>query len=303
MGKIFTSLSSLAFLAFFSSIPLQANIPVVSWGLSPNYLNDNANGLGLSFEIDTVPLGPDSLSTGFRARYLNETQVTSLTYWVAPDSPNFGIAAVHANGIGSEGPANLQVRLEGRPSVSPAGDAIQIGATTATSSYGASLIWWRKDEFLGGFTAAPLSSSGTSITVRSNISSHILIKNGNDWFISETALAGIGINDTTTASRTINLTSQNWASYDPTGDTFFSLFANPATTDNLPDPITGLTFSPQTFDDIQSIGIYTERIGSTENRMLFLSEFNVVAIPEPTTYGLILSFLLFIGVLYHRLKK
>jgi hypothetical protein len=142
------------------------------------------------------------------------------------------------------------------------------------------LMLWKKVDFLNGGNAAAVSMDATSsFTVNTdtfgsgfvNKEVRFVVQEGGSYYISDSVSSAI---DSDVDSTLSNPESASWFAYDPATD----MLAQGAS-------------ATLAFIDITAVGVYVE-FGSTAagNQTLAINNFQVDAIPEPATIGLISVF-------------
>ncbi|MCC5789960.1 MAG: S8 family serine peptidase [Opitutales bacterium] len=229
---------------------------LISWGLSHDILEDSWTNIGNT--STSTPSGNINGTSGtFRYRSHTTAIVTNTNYDNPPESPDFGYAVAQWNSGGAPG---MHLRVEGRDSNAPDGDFIQLNNTTGGSNYGAALVWWELDE--------PHHAGQVPVAVQSLAEGGtfaLAVRNGSQWYLGE---AGETVVD--------DLGDIQWTAYNPVDGTPQSLFANHTGSDTVGD-LADLTFVNMTFDDITAMGLYSERIDTTQNREIKIRQFSVEA--------------------------
>jgi PKD repeat protein/fibronectin type 3 domain-containing protein len=247
-------------------------IPVVVWGPGAFYNNPDGSGdwTGLAaLTSGTAQLG--GLETGFRTRAFGLAALEPAYKPEGPPSGRFNIAGVIFNVPGTTNLPTVFLRLDGRND----GDTrteIEMRTTASGSQHAATLIWWSKEDFLGGFDVEALDAAEAFAIADVDGPYHLLVRQNGQHYIS-TRHEG---------RTTLPLATQTWSPVDPASGGVLGLFAN--TDGDQVSAATGLTFAPASLGDIEAIGLYTERVGAGTNGQFYLGEFRVVAVlpaPEP----------------------
>lgn len=140
------------------------------------------------------------------------------------------------------------------------------------------LVFFKKADFasLSGDTITFDSTSSFTLGVTGNQGGggnrgpRLAVLDGSSWYISSSVFGGFN------GSLTIaDLSAENFASYDPTG----------APLNGTP---TSFTTAGSTFTDIQAVGYYFSNGTTSANKAGFnINNFQITAIPEPATLGLV----------------
>ncbi|MCC5805822.1 MAG: PKD domain-containing protein [Opitutales bacterium] len=241
-------------------------VPVVVWGPGQYYNNEDGSGAWTGLpgvtQGSAVIMGAE---TGYRARPYGAAALSPSYRPNSPPSGRFNLAGAAFNSLENTGAPTLHFRLDGRAEGSTLTQIVW-STPTSGSAYGALMIWWSKEDFLAGYDAEPLSAERTFAAVDVNAPYHLLVRQNGQYYISQLV----------TGSGSAQLAAQTWTPYDPVGGGTTGFFAN-RSEDQL-FPAGGLAFAPVELDDIEAVGIYTERINTTANRGFALREFRIVTV-------------------------
>ncbi|MCC5789961.1 MAG: S8 family serine peptidase [Opitutales bacterium] len=234
---------------------------LVSWGPSTETLLNRWTDIGNN--STSTPTGSINGNSGtFRYRSHTTAIVTNNSYDNPPESPHFGYAIAQWNSGGAPG---MHLRLEGRDSNAPDGDFIQLNNTTGGSNYGAALVWWELDE--------PHHAGQVPVAVQTMAEGEtfaLAVRNGAQWYLGEAGQTDVG-----------HLGDIQWTAYTPSDGNPQSLFANHSGPDTI-GALSALTFEEITFDNITALGLYGERIDTTNGREIKIICFNAAAgTPDP----------------------
>lgn len=161
---------------------------------------------------------------------------------------------------------------------SAAGDFFQI-RDQASSSIHRGLILASKADFLNGGHAQRVSFSPTdTLSIRwtkwdggASAVGRWVVRNGDTYYVSQTTFSGTG-------TRTLTPSSDNWATYAPSGP------------HQLDFDQASATFAPQTFDDVRAVGFLYEREQVSSIRVWYgFDQFIVTAQLSPATYNLVIG--------------
>ncbi len=170
------------------------------------------------------------------------------------------------------------------------------GATHGGTYTFAAFTFFKKENFLSG-SASTLTFDSTcdfSTTIAtfnpssgSTRNARVAVQDGAQWYVSSGTISATGLQTLT------DLTLQNWAAWDPTGNTMALA------------PTLG--FSAHTFTDIQALGVYAQvsKNLTVDTNFSFIMEtlsIGAVAVPEPST-GLLLGIGAIFAGLVRRNKK
>ena len=159
----------------------------------------------------------------------------------------------------------------------------------------AAMFYWRKPDFLNGGDATTLSiGSGAQLTFRAadgqagGYDMHWLVQGGNGTFyVSQTGITLPGGNafQTHTADGA-TLLSLDWVAYDPTS----SIYLNPGSASTVvPD-----------FSDVIAVGLYAHNAIYGGRVQARVTQFEAIAIPEPSVYAALFGMLAVGFVLWRR---
>jgi PKD repeat protein len=243
-------------------------VPVVVWGPGQHFNNEDGSGAWTG--LPGLTSGSTEINgqlTGFRTRAWGSSAVNPAYRPESPPSGRFNLAGVVFSSLGNSGSPTVFFRLDGRPE---GGTVTQIILNTSTSgsAYAAQAIWWEKADFLAGYDDTPLSAAQTFASVDVTMPYHMLVRQNGQFYISQLV----------TGSGAVSLAAQTWTPYNPDGGGPLGLFANVVEGEVL--GVGSLPFAPVTLDNIEAIGVYAERIGTTANRSFALREFRVVTVLE-----------------------
>ncbi len=241
---------------------------IVHWGNSTGYVTSSQNF--------NLPSATDNGSAR-TYQYSATNPITPSSSYSTPADRTGPIYAALQNINGTAAAASF-----GAASVADgdtATDFLRIQGSTPGAGNGdgniSGMFFFVKNNFLNNFNTGTLSLanvesftstisdySGTSASFR------LAVQNSGTWYLSATQATGAG-----TFSFS-NVSSINYGIWDPTGaplNTSIGAFTNAATT----------------LTDVQAFGLYFD-VTRTDNAPRFrVEEFQVVAIPEPTTWALL----------------
>ncbi|MCC5841199.1 MAG: PKD domain-containing protein [Opitutales bacterium] len=238
-------------------------IPVVVWG--PGAYYNNADGTGSWTGLAGLTSGTLEINgqvTGYRTRAFGLAALNPAYMPEGPPSGRFNIAGVVFNSFGTTNLPTVFLRLDGRNDGNTRTE-IEMRTTTGGSTHAATLIWWSKEDFLGGFDQSALNAADTHVTVDVNGPYHILVRQNGQHYISEAFAHGDAI----------ALAALTWAVIDPAAGGVLGLFANASA--GQVSAASALTFAPVTLNNIEAIGLYTERTGAGTGSQFLLGGFNV----------------------------
>jgi hypothetical protein len=179
-------------------------------------------------------------------------------------------------------------------------DRIRLGVDGATYTQAAGFMYVDGADFLDTSSQWTLDDASASLSTNvnnfTNSSARWLVRSGGQFYVSNTT---IGAGSTTLTGA--GLLSETWNAYNPVDGIT-------ATTSSAYDSYvagTGGSIATSALDDVDAFGLYFESSGANGqnwNNAFDTLTLTAVAVPEPSTYALILG-LTCIGVLSHRRLK
>lgn len=235
---------------------LHAQVVVVSWGPATDIVTTNTN---LTFNKDSVVVNFSQFSSP-----------TSVNYYPndAGKTPDFYGAS---KGFNQDGDFNVTWRINENAS----GDSIwsSISNSGATQTDVHQIAIWTIDEFINAGSATEVSLVSMAAVKQQNTGNHVtrfVVRLGaTDFYVSEIVTGNSpSLPDPTTV---------DWFSYDPTTN-FTSIGAL-------------ASLAPADFQTMTAAGVYLHNsVGGAFNQSRLMS-FEVMAVPEPGTYALLLGVL------------
>jgi|GEM_PF-3295002 len=295
MNRFSPPLAALLVAALSVAGAAHAQTTIVDWGTSSTYVTADAvlNGYttsGKAFDL-TNEFNPQSGYSG----------------------PNFygGASVVSTNGTGQWN-ATTGLLIKNNTTAAQSGtagnDAFRFYPTwSGTTGDGQQKFYaavaFPKSEFLNGGSSSTVSISGTESVNLSfflassgyqvaNTNFRVLIKNGSDWYVSNTISYTAGT--LKTVSSTFGSAFTGWSNYNTASLNSIGTAATPV------------------FNDVQAIGYLwtlSSAVGNNNgtNGSAFVSDFTFNAtltpIPEPSTYAALAGLAALCGVMIHRRRK
>ena len=276
-----------------SVAPAPGNITLVNW--LGNYLNTGTLGFNGTQSLNDTDLNNDGNAWDAYRRVPFSTTTTlsptNASYLTASTSSRFyGGVNLRAFGTSSTTKASLPAFedsfiMNAGGSTSTTDDSMGFRYQTAFSIAWNFAAVWLKPDFLGDGATNPVrfgvgslleisvGDTGGNTSLRWDLigSGRFLIKNGEQWYVSQSAMAtGTG---NKLISFTLDAEDGQWTPVDP------------ATAPNLNLDLTGSAYSPQNFDNITGVGFYLENdlftySGSQPRVWWYVDQFRVDAIAQ-----------------------
>lgn len=230
---------------------------IVSWGLSPNYVGGHTNGVGLASGAVTFS---DTVARSPGLPYPNG-EASGLFYG--------GAISTNASGITVWRISN---------GASGANDSITFAGPLSAGEQSTALYLWKKDDFLASYDIRAANITSFSATLQHTGSGSLMtgsarwvVQVGGAYYVSA-AFA------TTTASTQYTLS-------DPSSVSWFSL--NPSVSLSA----IGAQWDSPDFSNVSGVGLWYQlsASGTVATAAGSISQFEVTAIPEPSSAALLLG--------------
>ncbi|MGC9453127.1 MAG: PEP-CTERM sorting domain-containing protein [Oceanipulchritudo sp.] len=274
---------TLLIFSFAICFSLGAQVTIVAWG--GDYVAANQNSQASLNDIAGVPTASDSIrEIGDFGEAVNPAIGTDYS---GTSAEFFGGSQIAKYGVNSStGQALAAVRDGG------ASDHIYFRFQTpsgVTSGDGTAFALWNVSTTYGDLVSVTASSAGG---MSSSVTSRIIINAGGSYYVSSESISG-GFGGANWGLNSTELTSTDaWAVYNPGSDVWFGNLGS-------------LSFD-QTIGsgaEVTEIGWISYKSATSVGDDVTIDLFEVIAVPEPSTFALLVGMVALAGVLYRRRVK